>query len=209
MLVDLQQKIIASIEKEVTGRIGWEEYFLKQAILISERSTCTRVQVGVVLTNKNNKVLATGYNGVPRGQVHCKDYFFKYFVNQVLNKQFPYYIDTMHFNLEEVREAVYGKRYIDMYKDWLTTDEFRQLHGLFSAEREIHAEQNAFAGVARDELEDGKMFCTLSPCSGCSKMIVATGVKEFYYLEKYDRDDGSKAINFLKQNSVKIQQVKI
>ena len=41
------------------------------ARLVSTRSTCVRRQVGCILVDKNNFVLATGYNGVGKGQVHC------------------------------------------------------------------------------------------------------------------------------------------
>jgi len=38
----------------------------------SKRSTCTRLQVGAVAW-RDNLVLATGYNGAPRGMPHCTD----------------------------------------------------------------------------------------------------------------------------------------
>jgi len=51
-------------------RPSWDEYFMKVAFLISERSTCLRRMVGAVLV-KNCQILATGYNGAPRGIEHC------------------------------------------------------------------------------------------------------------------------------------------
>lgn len=42
------------------------------ARVVSSRSTCLRRQVGAVLV-KNRQILATGYNGVPRGLVHCAE----------------------------------------------------------------------------------------------------------------------------------------
>lgn len=53
-------------------RIGWDEYFLKLAMLISERSTCPRMHCGAVIV-RNRRVLATGYNGSPPGLPHCDD----------------------------------------------------------------------------------------------------------------------------------------
>jgi dCMP deaminase len=43
------------------------------ARLYSLRSTCARRKVGCVLVNDKGHVLATGYNGVPRGLTHCID----------------------------------------------------------------------------------------------------------------------------------------
>lgn len=52
-------------------RIGWDEYFMKFAYLVSERSTCHR-KVGAVIV-KDNLVVATGYNGAPKGLQHCSE----------------------------------------------------------------------------------------------------------------------------------------
>ena len=51
-------------------RPSWDEYFLKLAGLISERSTCLRRKVGAVVV-KNKHILSTGYNGAPMEIEHC------------------------------------------------------------------------------------------------------------------------------------------
>lgn len=53
-------------------RPKWDEYFLKLAMLASERSTCPRMHCGCVLV-KDRFVLATGYNGSLPGQEHCEE----------------------------------------------------------------------------------------------------------------------------------------
>ena len=55
-------------------RLPIDEYFLKMAELVALRSTCKRRAVGCVLVDKKNHVVATGYNGVPKGFIHCIDY---------------------------------------------------------------------------------------------------------------------------------------
>ncbi len=52
-------------------RPSWEEYFMEIAYLVAKRSTCLRRQVGAVVV-KNKNILATGYNGAPRGITHCE-----------------------------------------------------------------------------------------------------------------------------------------
>ena len=52
------------------NRLAWDEYFAAQALLISNRATCNRAKVGAVLV-KDNKVIATGYNGSVSGTDHC------------------------------------------------------------------------------------------------------------------------------------------
>ncbi len=52
------------------GRPSWDEYFLKMTLIVAERSTCLRRSVGAVLV-RDKRILATGYNGAPRGIRHC------------------------------------------------------------------------------------------------------------------------------------------
>ena len=53
-------------------RPNWDEYFLKLAMLASERATCPRMHCGCVLV-KNKNVISTGYNGSIPGDEHCED----------------------------------------------------------------------------------------------------------------------------------------
>lgn len=47
-----------------------DEYFLKIASVVAERSTCRRHHIGAVAV-KNKHILATGYNGAPSGFKDC------------------------------------------------------------------------------------------------------------------------------------------
>ena len=51
-------------------RISIDEYFMKIAEVVSERSTCIKRKVGAVLI-KDSHILSTGYNGSPSGFKHC------------------------------------------------------------------------------------------------------------------------------------------
>jgi len=53
------------------ARPSWDEYFMRVAFLVCERSTCLRRRVGAVLV-KDRQILATGYNGAPKGIEHCE-----------------------------------------------------------------------------------------------------------------------------------------
>jgi len=54
-------------------RLDWGEYFMYMARLVATRATCDRKKVGAVLVDKNRRVVATGYNGSPRGLPHCDE----------------------------------------------------------------------------------------------------------------------------------------
>lgn len=49
-----------------------EQYYLNIAKAVSLRSTCIRRQYGAVIV-KNDEIIATGYNGSPRGMTNCCD----------------------------------------------------------------------------------------------------------------------------------------
>ena len=53
-------------------RPDWNEYFMEMAVLTARRSTCLRRQVGAVIV-KDRHIVATGYNGAPRGLKHCAE----------------------------------------------------------------------------------------------------------------------------------------
>ena len=53
-------------------RPSWDEYFLEITKQVARRSTCLRRHVGAILV-KDKRMLATGYNGAPRGLRHCEE----------------------------------------------------------------------------------------------------------------------------------------
>ncbi|HOV90950.1 MAG TPA: cytidine/deoxycytidylate deaminase family protein [Syntrophorhabdaceae bacterium] len=53
-------------------RPDWDTYFMEIAQIVSKRSTCRRRNVGAIIV-KDKRILSTGYNGAPRGLVHCLD----------------------------------------------------------------------------------------------------------------------------------------
>ncbi|PIY96915.1 MAG: dCMP deaminase [Candidatus Kerfeldbacteria bacterium CG_4_10_14_0_8_um_filter_42_10] len=53
-------------------RPSWDDYFMAIVKIVSTRSTCDRLHAGAVLV-KNNRIVATGYNGSPPGLPHCDE----------------------------------------------------------------------------------------------------------------------------------------
>lgn len=53
-------------------RITKDEYYLGIALAVSKRSSCLRRRYGCVIV-KNDIIIATGYNGSPRGEENCCD----------------------------------------------------------------------------------------------------------------------------------------
>jgi len=66
----------------------------------------------------------------------------------------------------------------------------------------LHAETNALTKLCRStQSSDGAiMFCTLSPCMDCAKMILQCGIQQVFYIEKYDNPQSDDVINFLSKH---------
>ena len=54
------------------ARITKDEYYLGIALAVSKRSTCLKRHYGCVIV-KDDIIIATGYNGSPRGEENCCD----------------------------------------------------------------------------------------------------------------------------------------
>ena len=54
------------------NRPSWDEYFMQMAEITAQRSTCLRRQVGAIIV-KEKHIIATGYNGAPKGLPHCEE----------------------------------------------------------------------------------------------------------------------------------------
>lgn len=50
-----------------------DKCFMDMASALALRSTCLDKQVGCIIISSDNYIIASGYNGAPRGQVHCMD----------------------------------------------------------------------------------------------------------------------------------------
>ncbi len=54
------------------SRISKNDYYMTIAQAVSQRSTCLKRRYGAVIV-KNDEIIATGYNGSPRGTANCCD----------------------------------------------------------------------------------------------------------------------------------------
>ena len=55
------------------AKVSWSEYFFNIAAGVAKRSTCPRADVGAILVTPDNRIILTGYNGAPEGEVECVD----------------------------------------------------------------------------------------------------------------------------------------
>ena len=71
----------------------------------------------------------------------------------------------------------------------------------------LHAESNAITKACKSPIstEGATMYVTHSCCLECAKIIIQSGIKKVYYINKY-RDLGG--INLLKNCGVSVSQIK-
>jgi len=50
--------------------LSWDEYFIAIAFLAAKRSKDPNTKVGACIVNPDNRIVGTGYNGMPNG---CRD----------------------------------------------------------------------------------------------------------------------------------------
>lgn len=53
------------------SRPSRQQTFMEVALVIAKRATCMRLSVGAIIT-KNNRIVSCGWNGVPKGEPHCR-----------------------------------------------------------------------------------------------------------------------------------------
>lgn len=144
-------------------RISVQKWAMQLALTTAKRSTCLRRAVGCVLLDKNNHVIATGYNGVARGQNHCNERV-------------------------KIRIKVLTTEWKVPYEPF---SHLYACHGARSpsgtnldACKAIHAEQNALL-QCKDVEAIVACYTTTSPCVTCTKLLLNTGCQTIYYNEEY------------------------
>ena len=61
-----------NVGEEEKLRLSWDEYYMKMLDVIKERATCPRLSCGALVV-RDNRLLATGYNGSVAGKPHCTE----------------------------------------------------------------------------------------------------------------------------------------
>lgn len=74
-------------------------------------------------------------------------------------------------------------------------------HSIFTRVKEVHAEMNAVLYALKNgiSLENTVLYCTLSPCNNCCKLIYTSGIKKIVYSETHDTVEELLGLTFLKE----------
>lgn len=170
----------------------------------ARNSACLSRQVGAAITSEDGQVIATGWNDVPRAFGGLYEFFDL--------KSSP---DSDHrcynmdggkcFNDEEkgilaqaVVDKLVGGQVIPKEKMTQAYDLIRhdsQLRSLIEFSRAVHAEMHALLNAGANDgskIKNGKLFVTTYPCHSCARHIIASGIREVYFVEPYRKSLATK-----------------
>ena len=142
----------------------WDTTFMKIATDMAQMSHCAAKKVCCVLV-KDGQIISSGINGTPKNFVNCDDLFKKL--------AGVWHILDTHVDKELWVEC-----------------ESQDMHNKWSKKYEIHAEQNAIAKAASKGIstEGATAYVTYSPCTPCTKLLIAAGIKRVVIGTIYDDD---------------------
>lgn len=119
-------QVINQERATIQKRIPWESIFIDMCKILRQRSLCRKYQTSAIVV-KGTQILGIGYNGTASKQEECDHYWKDYHdINDI----------SMDF------------------REWLKTEEFRNLHSKWSTITEIHAEVNALNWVSKRDIDD-------------------------------------------------------
>lgn len=142
------------------------QVMLQIAMIVSERGTCDRKQVGAVIA-REGRVISVGYNGAPPGLPHCDENY--------------------HGWLGYTQEDELAKRLINSGELVIgdsVSEALTKRHGCRNA---THAEANALSFAAKYGVSTDKaqLFTTVAPCANCARLLIAAGITSVEYIEEY------------------------
>jgi deoxycytidylate deaminase len=159
-------------------------------------SACLSRQVGASITDEKGEIISVGWNDVPKagGGVYQP---VKNDTVQLDDRRCMNLNGGMCFNDKE--KAVISEALANEFiKNGLISEDKRtevlklvrksRIKELIEFSRAVHAEMLAIiigSQKAGSKLIGGKLFCTTYPCHNCARHIIASGIKEVYYIEPY------------------------
>ncbi|MBE6855020.1 MAG: cytidine deaminase [Ruminococcus sp.] len=123
------------------------DYYLDIAETVLKRSTCIRRKFGAVIV-KNDEIIASGYNGAPRGRANCTD---------------------LNFCTRDKLGVPKGQRYE------LCRSVHAEANAIISASRNDLIGATLY--LACHDAKTGELFGDISPCQMCRRLIINAGIE--------------------------------
>jgi dCMP deaminase len=164
----------------VDQRPTFSQTFMTIAKAVAERGTCPRLKVGAVLATRDNRIIATGYNGSPAGLPHCTEVGCLRQDCQRCKGDGVWHLDTMDMHGYTTREVRFDTQ-CPLCKGGGKEG---------GCKRTTHAEANALIQCARlgHATEGATLYVTHRPCVACAGLIITAGIYRVEWSHNYKTD---------------------
>lgn len=135
---------------DTVSRKDKHNYYLDIAQTVLERSTCLRRKFGAIVV-KNDEIVATGYNGAPRGRQNCID---------------------MGYCVRAQNNIPRGERYE------LCRSVHAEANCIISAPRAMLLGSQLY--LACRDAQTGELVGDSNSCSMCKRLIINAGIEKVY-----------------------------
>ncbi|HSX20954.1 MAG TPA: deaminase [Gammaproteobacteria bacterium] len=167
----------------------FEEYFMFCAQAAAYRSLDLDRQVGAVIVNKENELVASGFNDVSKvggGHFAHHDHPLHPRAEQDDQRDFKQPFDFNHIHLDQIAKKIADRLHLSPKDQNLLRDE---ISGITEYKRSTHAEMSALLDAARRGIavRDCTMYINTYPCHTCTKHIIAAGVRKVVFLHPYTK----------------------
>ncbi len=161
------------------------EASMAAAYTSGRRSKCLKRKVGAVITDKYDKIISSGFNGVPNNLKEC-------------SSQYGHcYRDEMRTELGELIS-----KDLELSSSSKSVEAIKKRVKLLELCRAMHGEESAIINLVGKgiNMENSTIYVTTYPCNLCANKIVQTGIKKVIYFEPYPVEEAKKT---LKDGNVK------
>lgn len=171
-------------------RISRDGWGIELAKVTARRGTCCRRQVGCVLVDADGHVLATGYNGVAAGRLHCNEQVERQVYTKAERDQARADGAVQIIGQGDPRDDLPDiALFLPNACAGATAPSGTQLEGCEA----IHAEQNALLQCP-DVRRIHTAYVTCSPCVTCVKLLMNTGCRRIIFAEPYAHDQAAREL---------------
>jgi len=183
------QRFIYILFNDPFAEPTFEEYFMFCAQAAAYRSLDLDRQVGAVIVNKENELVASGFNDVSKvGGGHFAHHDHPMYNKSGVADQRDYTqpYDFNHLHLDQIAKRISEKLRLAPKDQSLLRDE---ISGITEFKRSTHAEMSALLDAARRGIavRDCTIYVNTYPCHNCTKHIIAAGIRKVVFLYPYTK----------------------
>lgn len=185
------------------------ESYMNMAYTAASNSNCIKRRVGAVIVDeKNESILSSGYNEVPKpaepctlkyaGRCYRDIYKAKYFKDlEEKGQECP----KCGKKLKNIVYPFHCECDFDLDKYFIRDKALNRC-------RALHAEEKAILSLDRKNAEALTLYTTTFPCFSCAKIILHSGIKNIVYVQPYPDEESIEVLGEVEIAAKKFEGVK-